>query len=252
MKGSKSTLSDLRRLQADAKQTTTRQPARPAATQARGAGRQPAAPGAPQTRQAQTATQAASVLDAEDRALFRQAVRFVRPLANHGPRARALTPHAPESQLQARREHAQGSPGIPRPALAAGQHTRTARQFFDPDDREFLRGGCGPDLLRGLRRNKWLSQATLDLHGNTQEQAAGRLDRFLDSCLTHRIRCVRIVHGKGIGSRGEPILKAFIRQQLCRLEAVQAWIECAEQDGGAGAVSVLLRAPKGDGQTEGI
>ncbi|MGB3836539.1 Smr/MutS family protein [Castellaniella sp.] len=243
MKDSKSTLSDLRQLQAGAKQAATHQSTKPAATQPRGNSLQRTS-GTGANPPAGAVSSTVAILDAEDRALFKQAVRLVRPLANHGPRSRTLTLHASESQLQARREHAQGGPEAPRPAFGPSQQAEAAYRFFNPDDQAFLRHGCGPDLLRGLRRNKWPSQATLDLHGNSQEQAAERLDRFLDSCLTHQIRCVRIVHGKGIGSRGEPILKAFVRQHLCRLSAVQAWIECAERDGGSGAVSVLLRTPK--------
>jgi DNA-nicking Smr family endonuclease len=99
-------------------------------------------------------------------------------------------------------------------------------------------------LLRGLRRGKWRPQAILDLHGSTEDQAHERLDRFVATCVEHDIRCVCIVHGKGIGSRhGTPVLKSAVRLHLCRLQAVQAWVQCAEPDGGAGAVSVLLRLP---------
>jgi DNA-nicking Smr family endonuclease len=54
---------------------------------------------------------------------------------------------------------------------------------------------------------------------------------------------VRIVHGKGYGSKdGEPVLKQTIRRWLTQMEAVSAYAECSERDGGAGAVQVLLQA----------
>ncbi|KAB0601932.1 Smr/MutS family protein, partial [Castellaniella defragrans] len=147
----------------------------------------------------------------------------------------------PESLLQARRQHAQGASAESRAAPPAQRQRRKA-PAYDPEAGAFLQAGCGPDLLRGLRRGKWIPQASLDLHGSTLEQARERLDRFLASCLEHDVRCVRVIHGKGIGSRqGEPVLKDAIRQHLCRLEAVQAWVQCGEHEGGEGALHALLR-----------
>ncbi|HEY9571743.1 MAG TPA: Smr/MutS family protein, partial [Pusillimonas sp.] len=110
-------------------------------------------------------------------------------------------------------------------------------------DSRYLRRGHGPDLIKGLQRGKWPIGASLDLHGSTLEQARERLDRFLQSCLAHQIKCARIVHGKGYGSKdGEPVLKQTIRRWLSQIASVIAYVECSEQDGGAGAVYVLLRA----------
>lgn len=215
-----------------------------AGTQARAAGQaRPDAPGRIPPDAPGRMPPDASLLDAADRALFRQAMRFVQPLPDHGPRARALAHRDPDTLLQARREYAQGGPE-PAARTRPARHRPRQAQAFDPDAEAFLQPGCGPDLLRGLRRDKWVAQATLDLHGSTLEEAQERLERFLLSCLEHDVRCVRIIHGKGIGShQGESVLRAPVRQHLCRLEAVQAWVQCKERDGGAGAVTVLLRLP---------
>ncbi len=185
-----------------------------------------------------------ALLDPADRALFRQAMRFVRPLPDTGARAPGPSRRAPDEWLRARRAHAAGDrdPG-PAPAPAALPASGVAPAApLDPDAREFLRPGCGPDLLRGLRRGKWPIEATLDLHGSTLEQADERMDRFLASCLDHGVRCVRIVHGKGYGSRtGVAVLKDAVRTRLARLDAIQAWSQCSEPEGGAGAVVALLR-----------
>ncbi|MFA5665128.1 Smr/MutS family protein [Castellaniella sp.] len=192
-------------------------------------------------------TGAPAALDEADRALFRQAMRHVQPLPEHRPRARARGRREPDAWLQARRLHAQGDPAAPgqRPAHSeppVRTSLRPPTNAHDPDAREFLQAGCGTDLLHGLRRGKWPIQATLDLHGSHLDQAIERLERFLSTCLEHGIRCVLIVHGKGIGSRrGTAILKTAVRTHLGRLACVQAWAECAERDGGAGAVTVLLR-----------
>jgi DNA-nicking Smr family endonuclease len=252
LKAAKSSLADLRRLRAEA--VPPEPPASPRrAPGKRRSGRGPSERprggerGVPSTRpddapasDAAPPTEAPP-LDPSDRALFRQAMRFVQPLPDHGPRARAGGARRdPESLLLARRAHAQGAADAKAAAPVHRQRRKTPA--FDPEADAFLQAGCGPDLLRGLRRGKWIPQASLDLHGSTLDQARERLDRFLASCLEHDIRCVRVIHGKGIGSRqGEPVLKAAIRQHLCRLEAVQAWVQCGEHDGGDGALHALLR-----------
>ncbi len=254
MKASKSSLADLRRLRAEAVPPEPPAAPRRAKPGSRRGGRGAAARprggehGAPAARPddepetpGHPAQAEAPPLDPADRALFRQAMRFVRPLPDHGPRARAGGARRdPESLLQARRQHAQG--GAESRTVPPAHRQRRKAPAFDPEAGAFLQAGCGPDLLRGLRRGKWIPQASLDLHGSTLEQARERLDRFLASCLEHDVRCVRVIHGKGIGSRqGEPVLKDAIRQHLCRLEAVQAWVQCGEHEGGEGALHALLR-----------
>ncbi len=247
MKDTKPTLADLRKLRAaaqeiaeQARKTTARQ-------------KHPARESLPDTDASARAadsdrTRTPEPLDPADQALFRQAMRFVQPLPDHGPRARILAGAGrdPELLLRTRRLHAQGAT----PDLDAGRPPslpHRSRVDFDPQAQEFLQPGCGTDLVRGLRRGRWIPQATLDLHGSTLDQARERLDRFLASCLEHGIRCVRVIHGKGIGShRGEPILKDAIRLHLSRQACVQAWVQCDDASGGAGAVHALLRLPQQD------
>ncbi|MER1968424.1 Smr/MutS family protein [Castellaniella sp. GW247-6E4] len=245
MKAYKGGLAELKRLRAEA--ATHTDPAAPPARTRADARATPAHPRPRDTADAAHAPDqgpAADALGPADRALFRQAVRFVRPLRD--PMARAPGPSrlAPEDWLCARRAHAAGTPDAA-PAMVVLPATRqTLVAQYDPDACQFLRSGCGTDLLRGLRRGKWPIEATLDLHGSTLEQVAERMDRFLASCLDHGVRCVRIVHGKGYGSRtGVAILKDAVRKRLTQLEAVQAWAQCGEPEGGAGAVMALLRLP---------
>jgi DNA-nicking Smr family endonuclease len=181
-------------------------------------------------------------LDASDHALFQRAVRGVTPI---GDTRRALLPPVPAAsarELRLRREAAAGQ-AAPVPAAVSDQYVPAAAAR---DASSFLRAGCGPDLLKGLRRGKWAIGATLDLHGSTLDEARQRLDQFLQSCLTHQVRCVCVIHGKGHGSRrGEPVLKTTVRHWLAQLDCVQAYVECREEDGGSGAVQVLLRAAEG-------
>lgn len=118
-----------------------------------------------------------------------------------------------------------------------------SRPQASEDDTSYLRAGLSPDLLRKLRRGHWVIGETLDLHGATAHEAAGQLDAFLDECREHGLRCVRVVHGKGLRSAGgEPVLKGRVRALLARHEAVLAFVEPPAAQGGSGAVVVLLAA----------
>ncbi|GAB2915004.1 Smr/MutS family protein [Paralcaligenes ginsengisoli] len=179
-----------------------------------------------------------SSLDIDDKALFLRAVKGVERLRD--PRRAVLPPMptAPSHQLQQRREAATGP--TQKPLAQTSDHFAPAGLI--ESEPGFVRNPGSADLLKGLKRGKWPIGATLDLHGATLDEARTRLDQFLQSCLAHHIRCVCVVHGKGYGSKnGTPVLKQTIRRWLTQLDCVQAYAECREQDGGAGAVQVLLR-----------
>lgn len=181
---------------------------------------------------------AKSPLSPEDIALFKRATLLVKPLKDSRRAILPATPTGAPDMLAERRQRALGVEIVPLPLLSAQFHPLPQGD----DDAHYLRRGHGPDLLKGLKRGKWVPGASLDLHGNTIEQAGERLDRFLSSCIDHQIRCVRIIHGKGYGSRdGEPVLKQSVRRWLMQLDDIIAYTECTENNGGAGAVLVLLR-----------
>jgi DNA-nicking Smr family endonuclease len=111
------------------------------------------------------------------------------------------------------------------------------------DDAVFLRPGLPRDILRKLRRTHWVIQDHIDLHGMTGDEAAIATAQFLSGCKRAGLRCVRIVHGKGLRSRGrEPVLKRRIRKLLTRRDEVLAFVEPRAVHGGGGAVVVLLEA----------
>jgi DNA-nicking Smr family endonuclease len=109
------------------------------------------------------------------------------------------------------------------------------------DDASFLRPGLPRDILRKLRRTHWVIQDDLDLHGLSADEASLACATFLADCLQRGLRCVRIVHGKGLRSPGrEPVLKGLIRKLLTRRDEVLAFVEPRAVHGGGGAVVVLL------------
>lgn len=110
------------------------------------------------------------------------------------------------------------------------------------DDLSFRRRGVGPDVVRKLRRGVWVTQAELDLHGLRRDEARERLADFLRDAARTGLRCVRVVHGKGLGSLGrEPVLKAKVKSWLVQRQEVLAFTHARASDGGHGALVVLLQ-----------
>ena len=111
------------------------------------------------------------------------------------------------------------------------------------DQMSFLRPGIGSDVLKKLRRGNWSIQAQLDLHGLRQDEAREKLGEFLRICGKQGLRCLRIVHGKGLGSPGKaPVLKSRVQRWLVQKNEVMAFVQAKPADGGAGALVVLLQA----------
>jgi len=96
--------------------------------------------------------------------------------------------------------------------------------------------------FRKLARGNFSVQSEIDLHGLTVAEARTVLGDFIENSVDQGHGCVRIIHGKGLGSgdRG-PILKAKVDNWLRKWDAVLAFISARQVDGGTGAVYVLLR-----------
>ncbi len=106
----------------------------------------------------------------------------------------------------------------------------------------FRRPGIGPDVLRKLRRGDWVIQDELDLHGSRVDAARALLAHFLHDAVRRGLRCVRVVHGKGLGSKDrQPVLKGKARMWLAQREEVIAFCQARPAEGGGGALIVLLR-----------
>jgi DNA-nicking Smr family endonuclease len=108
----------------------------------------------------------------------------------------------------------------------------------------FVRPGIPNAAVRKLKRGGWVLRAELDLHGMNGDESRMALAVFLHDCGRRELRCVRIIHGKGLGSKNrEPVLKHKVRHWLTQREDVLAFCQARQVDGGAGAVVVLLKSP---------
>ena len=106
----------------------------------------------------------------------------------------------------------------------------------------FRRPGVGPDVTQKLRRGKWTIQRQVDLHGLRSDEAREALGHFIREAHQQGIRCVRVVHGKGLGSPGKaPVLKDKVQRWLVQKSQVLAFVQAPPAHGGAGALVVLLQ-----------
>ena len=184
---------------------------------------------------------------------FREAVRDAKPLRPHNRVVHELPKPRPHP---AKREQDERAVLDELASLALDVGRGRSRGSSSPysgavlddevefeDDGRYLRPGLPPDILRKLRRTHWVIQATIDLHGLSGDEAVAETAVFLAGCKRSGVRCVRIVHGKGLRSPGrEPVLKRRIRKLLTRRDEVLAYVEPRAVHGGGGAVVVLLEA----------
>ena len=173
----------------------------------------------------------------DDAALFRDAIRGVAPLAASGRVTASAKAHPQPIPRQVPREQ----PAEPNDALS----DFISLEIAAGDEWSFMRPGISHQTLRRLRRGYWSIEAQLDLHGFARDEARMELAHFLDDSIRHSLRCVRVIHGKGRSSRnGEPVLKARVGSWLSQRGEVLAFCQAKPEDGGSGAVLVLLKGVK--------
>ena len=168
--------------------------------------------------------------------LFRRemAEEGVRPLA---PPQRLVRPPANIEPLPRQREIDEAA------ALAESLSDEIdISRYLDVDESlSFHRPGVGPDVPRKLRRGDWTVVDQLDLHGLRVEEAREALVGFIAECRRRERRCVRIIHGKGLGSiNREPVLRDKVPRWLAQRREVLAFCQARPNDGSSGALIVLL------------
>jgi len=166
-----------------------------------------------------------------DRELFRRSVGHVKPVRQDLAVTRRPRP-VPEP-LNTR-------------AAAPAQTTGTTSGRTEPrasgEELLYWKPGLQQRVLRKLRRGQFAVERELDLHGMTSAMAKQAILRFLEECAAARCRCARIIHGKGRGSKdGKPVLKHRLDGWLRQQGRVLAFCTARHDDGGGGAVYVLIK-----------
>ena len=177
----------------------------------------------------------AQTRSASARDLFIRAAGPVQALPDkrHAPLPRALPEPVP-------RQHLLDERAVLREAISDDFDIST---LLDIDDQlSFRRPGIGTDVAAKLRKGHWSIQRHLDLHGLRTDEARQALGHFIREACQLGLRCIRVVHGKGLGSPGKaPVLKSKVHAWLVQKNEVLAFVQAKPADGGAGAVLVLLR-----------
>ena len=110
------------------------------------------------------------------------------------------------------------------------------------DELFFARDGLQHKVIKRLKRGELSIQAELDLHRLTKLEARTEVVAFLNYCAQNNFKQIRIVHGKGHGSKGKiPVLKTLINHWLQQRDEILAFCSARPCDGGTGAIYVLLK-----------
>jgi DNA-nicking Smr family endonuclease len=97
-------------------------------------------------------------------------------------------------------------------------------------------------VIHKLRKGDWSIQREIDLHGLRTDEARVALSEFIRQAQRQGLRCLRVVHGKGLGSPGKtPVLKSKVHSWLVQKNQVLAFVQAKPAEGGAGALLVLLK-----------
>ncbi|RJG00536.1 Smr/MutS family protein [Noviherbaspirillum sedimenti] len=191
-----------------------------------------------EARKAEAAERARREQEAQREAdLFRRSIgNNIKPLPSKDKLSHAPAPPPPVA-----RQHQADEEAALRESLSDEFSIET---LLESDEAlSYARAGIGADVLRKLRRGHWVIQGELDLHGLRTDESREALGEFLREADKRGWRCLRVVHGKGLGSvNKQPVLKNKVRNWLVQKDEVIAFCQATPADGGAGALVVLLKA----------
>lgn len=169
----------------------------------------------------------------EDQKLFRDTVQGVKPLKKSEKIVVTEKPKITTTPLGKEKP-------IPPHKIQLVDGPETSYQASDY--LSFARSGLQQKRLHQLARGKFPSEAKLDLHGKTSDQAKLMLEEFLTTCFAQHCRVVRVIHGKGQHQKSsQAILKNKVYGWLMECNEVLAFCSCQPRDGGTGALYVLLK-----------
>jgi DNA-nicking Smr family endonuclease len=116
-------------------------------------------------------------------------------------------------------------------------------RWLEPNSKlSFTRAGVQQSAKQQLKQGRYRPEAKLDLHGSTLAEAATELNEFVCQCVQNKYRCVLIIHGKGTLSKNKkPVIKSAVAGWLKKDKRILAYSSATGQDGGTGALYVLLK-----------
>ena len=172
-------------------------------------------------------------VDDNDPRLFFEAVGKVQPVHDDRAPLRSAPPPPKPRQKALDAEAA---------LQALAQHPFAVTDVQPGDEVSYARQGLKRGVLKKLRRGEYRLDGELDLHGLSAWQAEQALALFFSEALAEGLRCLRVIHGKGLRSKAAgPVLKSLTTGWLLRRDDVVAFCSAPPAMGGTGAVLVLLK-----------
>ncbi|MBZ0157182.1 MAG: Smr/MutS family protein [Alphaproteobacteria bacterium] len=129
---------------------------------------------------------------------------------------------------------------------ALDEIARGRRPVHLPDTQEYVEW-VNPDyhgeIARKLHCGLFSVQDCLDLHGLILDEAEAEVEKFLRGSLARRLRCIKVIHGRGLRSPHGPVLKEALIRWLSGhyRRHIIAFVTARQCDGGLGALYVLLQ-----------
>lgn len=110
------------------------------------------------------------------------------------------------------------------------------------EELSYHQDGIQKTVLRKLKRGQFTIEDELDLHGHRKDEARAEVYNFLKYAKANRKKCVRIIHGRALSNASGAVLKPLVNTWLRQTKDVLAFCSARPQDGGAGAVYVLIKS----------
>ena len=171
----------------------------------------------------------------DDMALFREAVGTVRSVTNDRVED---TKRAPAPRIRKSEQDNRSVMDSLLEELSESDLLETGEHL------SYTQQGIQRSVLRKLKSGRYSIQSEIDLHGLTVSEARLELSDFLKAAQERRHLCIRVIHGKGRHQTNKsPRLKPAVNQWLQRNKQVLAFCSARVNDGGTGAVYVLLKRP---------
>lgn len=116
-----------------------------------------------------------------------------------------------------------------------------SKQSIDSDNAH-RKNGVQLRTLKRLKRGHYPVEDQFDLHHMNTRTGKSALLEFINSACQQNLKCIRIIHGKGLHSADGPKLKLMSREVLRIHSQVMAFTSCKSNAGGEGATDVLLKS----------
>lgn len=171
----------------------------------------------------------------DDDHLLVEAMKDVRAIPQKKNRIRFKNEIRPAGQSQTAEE-------ILSQAILADSKTINVSNM--PEYMEGYQEGISPLVMDKLRNGEFAVQQVIDLHGLSIESARETFEYFLSEAIRRGLKCVKVIHGRGLKSKRDPIIKDYLKTWIVRAmhrKWVTAFSNAVMRDGGPGATYILLR-----------